>query len=270
MRKDWTLFTDIILIILIGLTTLYSTVIGEENVVFGGGVFNKQLVFVVIGLALYFILTYSNYKLLQYPQVFGGLYIITVVLLVLLLIFGVEINQVKRWIQIAGFRFQVSEVAKFIVIVTTVGVMSMRNSYNEYLLAGISFLLTLVISVLVFLEPDASTAIVIMMIWFLTAFASMSDQLFNIAILLVLGCSSFGMILFLTSNMIPAVILVAISVIIAVIILVKYEKFKIVALGALVIGLLLGFFGKFAWNNILQDYQRERIESFIEPEEDVQ
>jgi rod shape determining protein RodA len=225
---------------------------------------------VVLGLTLYFFLTYSNYKILQYPQVFGGLYVVTVILLIFLLIFGVEINNVKRWIQISGFRFQVSEIAKLVVIITTVGIMTMKNEYNEYLLTFISFILSLIIAVLIFLEPDASTSIIVMVIWFLTAFASMSRQLLNAGFLLILGCAAAGMIFFLSSNIMWAVVMLSISAIAIVIVFIKAEKFKYIALATVILGLLLGFAGEFGWNNVLQDYQKDRIESYINPEEDIQ
>lgn len=270
MKKDWILFTDIVLILLVGLTTLYSTVIGEENIILGGGIFNKQLIFVVVGIALYFAISFMNYKILKYPQLFVILYFLTAISLILLLLFGVEINRSKRWFLLFGVQFQVSEVAKLVVIISTVGLMSLKDRYNEYLLAGISFLATLIISVLIFFEPDASTAIVILAIWFFVMFTSLSNQLQNLGFLAVIISSAIGMVFLLSQNYIWALILIALSVIVAIVMFINLEKLRLFIIGTIVLGLLGGFLINFGWNNVLQDYQKERVESFINPEEDVQ
>ncbi|MFH1547551.1 MAG: FtsW/RodA/SpoVE family cell cycle protein [bacterium] len=269
MKRDWALFADIILLITIGLTTLYSTVVGEENILFGGGVLNKQLIFVVIGLAIYFSINYLNYRIFQHYQVFGVLYVLTVILLILLLIFGREINNARRWIILFGVQFQVSEIAKLVVILVTCGVMSMKDRINSYKLAGISLALTLFISLLVFLEPDAGTAIVILGIWALTVFASLPNQLLNLGMLIVAVLSGVGINLLRTQN-IWAIILLAISVIVGIIIFIRFEKLKWFVVGVFFGGILLGFTANYAWNNVLQDYQRQRVESFLNPEEDIQ
>ncbi len=270
MKRDLALFADIVLLIALGLTTLYSTVVGEENVIFGGGVLNKQLIFVILGLGVYFGISYLNYKVLQYPQIFMFFYAVIFLSLLMLLIFGIEINNAKRWIVIGDFQFQISELAKFVVILITAGLMSMKDKRNPYKLAGFSFILTLAIVTLVFLEPDASTSIVTMGIWLLMIFVALPNQFLNLGILLVLFFSGIGMNLLVLQNIIWVIVLVASALIIGTIIFIKYENLKWVIVGVFIGGLLLGLFGNYAWNNILQDYQRERIETFLDPEEDVQ
>lgn len=73
--------------------------------------FSKQLLFVVIGIALMYAVSRVDYRLLNNSYVVFALIGITVT--ALLLVFGfAEINGARRWIRFSGFSFQPSELAK--------------------------------------------------------------------------------------------------------------------------------------------------------------
>ncbi len=73
--------------------------------------FSKQLLFVVIGIALMYAVSRVDYRLLNNSYVVFALIGITVT--ALLLVFGFpEINGARRWIRFSGFSFQPSELAK--------------------------------------------------------------------------------------------------------------------------------------------------------------
>lgn len=270
MKKDWLLFTDIVLIVAIGLTTLYSTVVGTENIFGGGGVVNRQLIFVLIGFGVYFGFSYLDYRFSGHPQVIVPLFVITIIALVLLLVFGVEVNNAKRWIFIGNAQLQPSEFAKIVMIMTTGWVFSLKRHFNVWLLAGISFVLTLVLAVLIFLEPDAGTALILVTIWGLMAFSVLPDQVRNILVVGIMLLAAAGINLLLTGGMAwgIAITLLAIGISALSFAFTKYSRWIMIL--ALFLGLGVGLMGRVMWDSVLADYQKERIETFINPSEDTQ
>jgi rod shape determining protein RodA len=271
MKKDWLLFVDTILIIAIGLTTLYSTVVGEENILGGGGILNKQLIFVLVGLILYFAVTYFNYRYTGHPQILIPLYVILVLALVYLLIFGIEINYSKRWIKIGGVQLQVSEFAKLGMIMITAWLMSMHKKYSMWKLAAISFASSVVLGGLIFVEPDASTAILLIVINMLMLFTVLPNQVRNaiLVFIVLISAAVLNLIIGLNFNLLT---FISIGFLILAIILglVVTKKGKMLLVIALIVGVVLGGSGRLAWNHVLADYQKDRIESFINPEADTQ
>lgn len=270
MKKDWFLFADIILIIALGITTLYSTVVGEQQAFSGGGVVNKQLIFVLLGLIIYFTVSYIDYRFAGHPQIAIPLYSLVTILLVLVLIIGVEINFSKRWIVIGNFQFQVSELAKISVIIMTAWLFSLRNKYNVWILGLISGALTLIISLLVFLEPDASTSMMIMMTWAIMAITILPQQLRNLLFLLISLASAVLINTLLAGSLIASIITGLLIVVMLILGLIFVKKLKFILLAALVVGGLFGVGVKFAWTNVFKEYQRQRIECFWEPEIETQ
>jgi rod shape determining protein RodA len=271
MRKDWLLFVDIILIIAIGLTTLYSTVIGEENILGGGGIVNKQLIFVLVGLIIYFAITYFNYSYTSHPQVIIPSYVVILLALAYLLAFGVTIGGSKRWIKLGSVQVQVSEFAKIVVIMLTAWLISLHKKYSIWKLAGISLLCTLPLAVLVFLEPDASSAILIVALNFLMIFTILPNQIRNAALVLIVLLTSIGFNLIINWNLgivtlaiwVGTISLTAAGLIIS-------KKLKILFLIALILGVALGGGARLAWDHVLADYQKDRVEAFVDPEADTQ
>ncbi len=271
MRKDWLLFVDIVLIIAIGLTTLYSTVIGEENILGGGGIVNKQLLFVLAGLLIYFFITYFNYNYTAHPQVIIPVYVLILLGLVYLLFFGIEINYSRRWIRLGGVQLQVSEFGKIAVIMLTAWLISLNKKYDLWKLAGLSFLATILYATLIFFEPDASTAIITVAINVLMIFTILPNQLRN-TVLIVLAVSSailFNLVINLTFS-IYTFVLIGVIIALTVVGFIIERKVKVLIVLALIVGVVMGGSLRLSWDYVLADYQKQRIESFVNPEADVQ
>lgn len=269
MKKDWLLFTDIVLIVLIGLTTLYSTVVGTEQILGSGGVINRQLLYVLIAFGAYFAVAYFDYRFTGHPQVIIPIYVITAVILLLLLIFGTEVNNAKRWIFIGNFQLQPSEIAKLVVIITTAWLFSLRTKYNVWILGAISFVLTAILAVLVFLEPDAGTAIIIMSLWALIAFAVLPNQLRNILFLIMIVLFAVCANLLLSASYIPALVAGLLAVGTFLFVFAIGRTYRVLVIVVMMFGLLIGFGSRFVWENVLADYQRERVETFLDPGSDT-
>ncbi len=112
-------FLIILLIVLaVGLTMLYSASCAQSLYDTGytssTRYLQKQAVCAVIGLgAMFFI---SRISADFWLKMSWPLYIFSIVLLLLVLLFGETVNGAKRWINIAGLQFQPSEIAKFTLI----------------------------------------------------------------------------------------------------------------------------------------------------------
>ena len=110
--------------------------------------FNKQLLFYIFSfIIIVFIKKKFIFKYIKW------LYWIVNGLLLYLLIFGSSINGIKAWINLGFISFQPSEIMKFILIIY----LNLIAVNDKYLFK--CFILTLIPSILTFLEPDTGNVI---------------------------------------------------------------------------------------------------------------
>ena len=120
---------------------------------------SRQLYGILIGIIAMVIVSLIDYNL--YAKVKWILYGIAVIGLTLVLIFGVEVNHSKRWINI-GFQFQPSELAKILLILFfSQFIMKYRERLNTFKIIAFMIILVVFPMLLVYKEPDLSTTIVI-------------------------------------------------------------------------------------------------------------
>ncbi|MDD4188966.1 MAG: putative lipid II flippase FtsW [Eubacteriales bacterium] len=136
--------------------------------------FKKQLIFAAIGFAGLFFLANFDYRKLRK---FGApLLLASIALLVLVLIPGIgqPVKDTWRWILIAGFQFQPSEVAKFALILFLAGSLAKRQDTLKYFWKGFfPYLIVVgVFSVLIMLEPHLSCTIIIVLISLIMLFSA--------------------------------------------------------------------------------------------------
>ena len=102
-KFDWILFGSCVLISVFGLAVLYSTSLnpsaGEGAGDFGN--FRKQLVFLGVGLVLALAFPLINYRFLS--PLSRPLYILSLLLLISVLLFGRTIRGTTGWVGIGGF-----------------------------------------------------------------------------------------------------------------------------------------------------------------------
>lgn len=125
-----------------------STTINSPNF---GLLYIKQMVAFFIGLAVMLILRNFSYKILE--EISPVLYLISVMILISVLVFGVEVHGGRRWFNLGVFYFQPVEFAKLAVILFLA---SLLEKYNRLLYALIP---PAVIMALVIAQPDAGSAI---------------------------------------------------------------------------------------------------------------
>lgn len=160
---DALLLTGTILLLLLGLIILYSLGIKARQVSNQLDT-SRQIIYAVIGVILMFIAAKNDYKILKnYSK---GLYIFMIVTLLAVELFGVTRLGATRWIALGPFQFQPSEVAKLIMVVVLAKFYG--SSYNYTAQPGYflrSLLLLLPPLVLVLIQPDLGTALVLLGVW---------------------------------------------------------------------------------------------------------
>ena len=118
-KVDVTFLVILLLVLTVGLTMLYSASYAQSlydtGYVSSTRYLEKQAVCAVIGLIAMVII--SRIPAEFWLKLAWPLYWFSIVLLLLVLLFGETVNGAKRWINIAGLQFQPSEIAKFTLIV---------------------------------------------------------------------------------------------------------------------------------------------------------
>ncbi|SRR6056297_339282 len=157
-RFDFGLFLGMILLILIGLAILNSLSLrgGEVNY------FKKQAIFVLIGLAIFFITTFTDFRLFKSTTYW--IYILTIFLLIVVLVFGREIRGVRGWLNLGFFNFQPTELAKIVAILVLAKFWQETRRPVKISDILISFLLIAPLVYLIIRQPDLGSALVIIII----------------------------------------------------------------------------------------------------------
>ena len=158
-RIDWTLLFFILPILLAGLVTMTSFS-GGENLLF------KQLIWIGISLAVFFVASFFDMRFLRRTDVLVGLFLFFSFLLVVLFFLGHISNGAKSWFSLGGFSFQPSDMMKLVLVLILAKYFSRRHveiAHWKHVL--VSALYAFVPFLFVFLEPDFGQAMIIFLIW---------------------------------------------------------------------------------------------------------
>lgn len=126
----------------------------------------KQLIHIGLGLAFG---AYIASVPMRHWEKYGPLlFIVGLVLLIVVMVpgIGVKVNGSTRWISLVGIRIQVSEVVKFFAVIYMAGYVTRHQQALRQCAFGMikPLLLFSVASLLLLLEPDFGSAVVILMI----------------------------------------------------------------------------------------------------------
>jgi len=264
---DWKLFVPSVIISIVGILTLLSTELSITGEIIDRSIIEKQIIFVLVGIAIYFFLSKFDLSYLKYWQIVLPIYLFTIILLLITYFFGPVINNVRRWVIIGGVQIQPAEIAKVTVILITAGIFSLKKKYNEWILLLISFLFMIPIFILIYLQPSGSMSFLILTLWFIVAFTGLGNQLRNSILLLILSLLSLGIFLFSITASMFWLILSGIGIFLAILSFYTRDTWKSFVIISVIIGFLLGTGFNYVWSNVLHDYQKSRIEAFISPEE---
>lgn len=120
----------------------------------------KQTLWIFICLAAFFgvflLFDHKIWSLLGYP-----IYMVTLVGLIAVVLFGSEIKGATSWFRIAGFTFQPSELAKFgTCLAMATYLNSWSNRLDDFRTIGLGVGIWVLPAMLIMLQPDAGSALV--------------------------------------------------------------------------------------------------------------
>jgi len=156
---DWILFFSTLPLVGVGLVTMNS--FAGENYFF-----SKQIVWAIISVAAFFSLSFVDFRFLKRTGVLMTLFLVSMSVLLFLLMFGSAVKGAQSWLSIGGFTFQPSDPIKLIVILILAKYFSRRHieiAHVRHIL--VSGFYAFVPFVLVFLQPDFGSALIIAAIW---------------------------------------------------------------------------------------------------------
>lgn len=170
---DYTLVFCLFLIIGFGLIMIYSSSSYTANVEYGDPsyFFNRQLIFVAIGLVLMAAGFMINYNALMRKHWY--LLLVSILLLFMLIPFGRTVNGATRWIRLGFFNFQPAELVKLAVIISVVAMIitAGRDIKNFKTRITIILIIGVVPAALVFvISSNLSSALIIFLIVFMMMF----------------------------------------------------------------------------------------------------
>ena len=165
LKLDYVLLTLFTVISFFGLLILASASMNFSDSIYGSplSIFNRQLFFFIVGLLGLIVLFLVPLKFwLAYDRLF-----ITLGFLLLLSVFipgiGVEVNGANRWIRVAGFGLQPSEIMKFLSIlyVSCYSVRRIKEIQSHWLGFVRPALIIISIISVILIQPDLGSSAVI-------------------------------------------------------------------------------------------------------------
>lgn len=169
---DRILLVSALMLMAIGLLMIYSTsiIVAKEN--YGDGLFflKKQLVWMGLGLVIFFFILFLEKPLYLNQKVVIAMLIASVIGL-LAVFFSESVNNTFRWVRFAGVSFQPSEMAK-IAVVMYLAYMLTRNhiDINQPLHLLLVLFPVMIVAGLILKEPDFGNFMLILIITVLMLF----------------------------------------------------------------------------------------------------
>ena len=197
---DKFIFSLIILLFFIGLFfSLVSTslVVSDKLNTNDYLFFFKHLTFIILGVFLIFIFSLiDRNKLFKFSIM---IFLFSLIFLFLVPLIGVEVKGSKRWIDFYFLpRFQPIELVKPFLIISISLILSNQRYNNIYLKYSFSFFLTLVVALLLILQPDIGQTLLVFFIWSTLIFISGIKVIFLIIFFLFIVVTIFYLIFFVS------------------------------------------------------------------------
>ncbi|MFW5702616.1 MAG: rod shape-determining protein RodA [Candidatus Dojkabacteria bacterium] len=283
-KHNWVQTIILFVLAILSLLLIFSTTYTASNPQEGQGAVLRQIVFFVLGFSIYFALSSGDISWIKQKTTVSLLYVVILVALIGVLVFAPEINGTKRWILIGPLSFQPAEYAKLVLILLTsyiftqnideLGGLEQKWQENLWLKLLISTVLTSIFVMLIFLQPSLGNAILTGMIWLVLIFMVFpmnSDFMLGMFASFTGFLSYYSLIIFdnlrnislLSDNEWKLFVVASFALLSAV--LYKFFDFKLIPLLFVFFSLLVtGPLIDFGYQNILQPYHRERIDTYIE------
>ncbi len=249
---DWVLFALPVALTIFGAAVIHSTQQNTETVAYG---LNHALIGLLgLGLALW--IARSRYEsLLNWQWI---IYAVINLLLLAVIFIGTVGSGAQRWISIGGFHVQPSEFAKLGMIITLAAMLSRRDASTLWgVLTAVG--VTILPWALVFIQPDLGTSLVFGVI--------------TLSMLYWANCNPGWLVLFVSPLvatilfhlLLPGWLVWSLAMGLIAWFTLPWRWFSTVV--ATAINLVAGKLGDIVWG-LLQDYQKDRLILFLDPDKD--
>ena len=178
LRNYWrniekTIFLSFLLLFALGIFFSFSstsTLAGERLNKDYYFFFSKHLIFAIS--AIFLMILISSIQLDLFKKILIPLFIISMIYLVLVFFFGVEVKGSKRWLDLLYFRFQPIEFVKPFFIVITAKILSKESLDTSNASYFFSFLLLTLACIILLNQPDIGQTILLILSWSAIIFVS--------------------------------------------------------------------------------------------------
>lgn len=165
--KRYNISLLIIIIILGAIGAFLVKQVQTEN----ENLFMKQIVGITGGLVLVIIVSVIDYHFIC--KFYVVLYLLNLVLLVLVKLFGSTVNNAQRWLDLTYFMFQPSELSKIILIFFMAKFFTIfKDKINHAFILLLAIVTMAIPTLLILTQTDLSTSMVIMFVFVMMIFAA--------------------------------------------------------------------------------------------------
>lgn len=271
---DKGLVTLFLTLIFFNILSVYTTSYNFKTDLEVSEVFFTNLYYVTVSICIFFILTKVDYGWYKFG-IFNIVLQSITFLLLLIVLWSPAIADVHRWIQVAGFQFQPSELTKLTIILSTasiyanstskiISVNNLKTNVQDFIKPlAISTILVFFSVLLIILQPSGGMALLM--------FTS-----FLVSIILINQNSKLN-VLFFSCILVPNLNLLGINNLVIFLLLTVLicsllyylRKNSYIFIFLIILSTLIQPFFHFIWESgIIKDYQKARIEAFVNPGED--
>lgn len=194
--RDFTILILAVLVASVGILSIYSSTYQKEGR-YGPLFYKRQIFWVILGLAFFLVISNFNYRRLWDVTYF--LYAVAVSLLLLVDILGVVRLGAQRWLRIAWFNFQPSEIAKLIMVIFLARYFSTKSVDNVFLGTSrlgvfrgliLPFIFVVIPAGLVMEQPDLGSAVMVVFVFIAMIYLSGVRLKYILAFLAIIVLSS--------------------------------------------------------------------------------
>jgi rod shape determining protein RodA len=171
-KLDWLLVLSLLPLFFTGLITMKSFGPVDSGSA-GDYFFWRQLIWIAIGFVIFLWLSFSDLRWLFSSLALVVLYLFAVISLILLLWFNNPVRGAASWFKLGLFSFDPSEIAKIVLILILAKYFSRRHieiaNVKHIVISGLYAVLP---AILIFLQPDFGSSLILGAIWFGMVMAS--------------------------------------------------------------------------------------------------
>ena len=246
-------------LLFIGYFSIYSSSFSgtETKILTVSTISGKQLIFIIVSLITGLLILLTDVKFIIRSSYF--LYALSIISLILVLIFGKEVGGAKAWFSMGGFGFQPSEFVKLTTILSISKYIHDNEIYLNSLKNIIKISLFIMIpAFLILLQPDAGSTLVFLgLVIMIFREGFQNRYVFSIVI------TSLFSILTILIGVSKTIIFLIFCTVIFFVFLKKYSKRLMLSFIFFITCSIIISGINFAYENILQPHQKERIDIII-------